>query len=192
MKNLIGAILGVLIGGTLLVFVLGASDPGYMAPYDTIWFLFYGSHLLATSFNGLLQLATLPAYAIAWIVIGAVSSIFSQKGWNTVRTAVWIGIIQGVFALGHILLTDSSFWGGPNRNLSLIILFASSVLVALLIMPTAYPLTVLKERLLLEADEPVPEKIESTCVCGAVFKSNPLICSECGRTLRSEPTTGRE
>jgi hypothetical protein len=28
-----------------------------------------------------------------------------------------------------------------------------------------------------------PEKIETVCECGAVFKSRPMLCSECGRQL---------
>ena len=108
MKNLIGGILSVIIGSTLLTTLLGSTNPGYLPPYDAIWFLLLGGHLLGNSAINLISLRTLPVYAIVWIVIGGVASLFSQKGWNVIRTAVWIGIIQGLLSLGHILLTDSS------------------------------------------------------------------------------------
>lgn len=184
MRNMIGAILGVAIGTMLLPAMLGMGNPGYGDPYDLVWFLFFGGQLLSASVSGLTTAATLLQYLIVWIVIGAIASIFSKKGWNIVRSAVWIGLIQGILSLAHTLLEDPAFWSNPNRNLDLLVMFISSILIALLIIPVAYPLTVLKEMALLKTDDPLPSKIETICECGAVFKSNPMICSECGRKLR--------
>jgi hypothetical protein len=35
-----------------------------------------------------------------------------------------------------------------------------------------------------QSEVPIPQLIETRCQCGAVFKSKPLICSECGAVLR--------
>jgi hypothetical protein len=34
-----------------------------------------------------------------------------------------------------------------------------------------------------EKDLPPPERIETICQCGVVYKSRPLLCAECGRSL---------
>ncbi|MGQ4910855.1 MAG: hypothetical protein ACP6KW_01675 [Candidatus Thorarchaeota archaeon] len=186
MKNLIGGILGVTAGAVMLVYLTGAVDPGYMPPYDWGWIIIFGGNMLYLSLDGLLNPGTVWVYIFTWFIMGLIASAFSQRGWNTVRTAIWVGMVQGLLRLGHVLLTDSGFWASPDRNLQLVVLFSSSVLLALLIVPVAHPLAILRERIRRKAEPPIPSSIETVCECGAVFKSNPLICSECGRRLRRD------
>jgi len=62
--------------------------------------------------------------------------------------------------------------------------FIGTMLISLFAIPSAIPITIIIEKVRRQSEEPIPEKIETTCECGAVFKSNPLICSECGKQLR--------
>ena len=100
------------------------------------------------------------------------------------RSTIWVGIFVGCLSLVSILLTDPGYWESATRNIDLVYLFATSLLVSLLSLPSAHPLSIVIERARRQKEPPIPEKIETHCQCGAVFKSNPLICSECGTVLR--------
>jgi hypothetical protein len=43
-----------------------------------------------------------------------------------------------------------------------------------------------------EREHPIPEKIETICECGAMFKSIPMMCSECGKIFSEEYTATEE
>ena len=123
-------------------------------------------------------------YILTWILIGVIIGLFSKKGWNTLRSSLWAGLILGILSLASVLLQDAGYWSSPTRNVDLLYHFISSIIVSLCMIPSAVPVTFIIERVSRQAEAPIPEKIESTCECGAVFKSNPLICSECGKPLR--------
>ena len=109
----------------------------------------------------------------------------SKPGWNTVRSAIRVGLIHAVLALISLLFLDAEFWGSASRNFDLLSHFVASMILSLLTLPSALPTAMIIDKLGRQAEPPIPSKIETTCQCGAVFKSNPLICSECGRTLDS-------
>lgn len=184
MKNLIGATVAVIFGAPLLVLLLGAAPPAYPQPFQIISFLLFGCSLLEQTVEGLLSISDTGPYIATWFLIGGIVSVFSDRGWNTVRTVLWVAIITGLLSLMSRVLLVPGFWESPTRNLDLIILFGGMALLSLAALPSAYPLTVVKERLQREAERPIPELIETKCECGAVFRSNPIMCSECGRVLR--------
>ncbi|TFG34697.1 hypothetical protein EU527_01870 [Candidatus Thorarchaeota archaeon] len=184
MRNLLAGVLGSIIGAITIVVLLGLSEVEYPAPYDIVWFILEGNNALQSTFQGLLTTSYIPAYIITWVIVGIIITPFSKRGWNTVRSALWVGIIQGIFTLLSIVLVSPEFWDSPTRNISLIYKFALSVIVSLSSLISAYPLSILIERVRRQKEPPIPNKIETRCICGAVFKSNPLICSECGTILR--------
>ncbi|MHA2042373.1 MAG: hypothetical protein ACW975_10975 [Candidatus Thorarchaeota archaeon] len=118
--------------------------------------------------------------------MGLVIAPFSKSGWNAVRSAVWTGVWVSIWALTSILLLNPAFWSDPNRNLDLLLLFTSTIISASLTLLSAYPISRIIRIARRERELPIPEKIETICECGAVFKSKPLVCSECGRTLSEE------
>ncbi|MCK5390148.1 MAG: hypothetical protein KAJ36_06645 [Candidatus Thorarchaeota archaeon] len=186
MKNLLGGLIGVLIGSFVLVLLVGLTSPAYNWPYSTIWIILSGSNALKSTIDGISNPNTLLGYILTWIIIGVVISPFSKKGWNTVRSAVWVGIILGILSLVSILLLDANYWTSPTRNIDLVYHFVTALSVSLFVIPSAFPSTLVIDRIKKQAEMPIPEKIETSCECGAVFKSNPLICSECGKQLRDD------
>jgi hypothetical protein len=184
MRNSLGGLVGVLLGSSVLVMLVNLVDPIYFWPYNSIWFILSGSDALRLSLEGFLNPDTITGYVIAWFIIGVILGFFSKRGWNTLRSAIWTGIILGILSLASVLLLNSEFWGSPTRDIDLMYHFGISIIISLCAIPSAIPTTLAIERIRKQAEEPIPEKIETSCECGAVFKSNPLICSECGRQLR--------
>ncbi|TFF92087.1 hypothetical protein EU545_02040 [Candidatus Thorarchaeota archaeon] len=184
MKNMIGSIIGVVVGTASLVLLLGVTPPIYPEPFQAMAFLLFGGELLEETIPAILSIPEMVPYLATWLLIGAIISVFSQRGWNTVRSVLWVAFISGLLSLVSTVLILPSFWSSPSRNLDLIILFSRMILVSMLTLPSAYPLTLLKERMRRRAEKPIPKAIESQCECGAVFRSNPILCSECGRILR--------
>jgi len=184
MKNSLGGIIGVLIGAFVIVLLAGLTNQGYSWPYNTIWIVLSGSSALKSTITGISNPSTIFAYILTWIIIGGVIAPFSKKGWNTLRSAVWLGIIIGILSLSSVLLLNADYWTSPTRNIDLAYHFMTSIIVSLLAIPSAIPTTMIIDRFQKQAEAPIPEKIETSCECGAVFKSNPRICSECGKQLR--------
>jgi len=184
MRNLLGGIIGILIGSLLLTILVGLSDPIYSWPYSMIWFLLSGSDALRLSSDGLFNPTSSLRYILTWILIGVIIGLFSKKGWNTIRSMLWAGLILGILSLASVLLLNPGYWIAPTRNLDLMYHFIGTMLISLFAIPSAIPITIIIEKVRRQSEEPIPEKIETTCECGAVFKSNPLICSECGKQLR--------
>lgn len=184
MRNLLGALIGVIFGSTLIVWMLNVPDPVFSWPYNYIWFLLSGSYVLRDTMSGILVSTTQLNYLVTWIIIGLILGLVSKKGWNTFRSIIWTGIILGIISLAYILLTDVVYWIAPTRNMDLLTHFVTTILVSLLALPSAIIMTVAISHIMKQSEEPIPDKIETSCECGAVFKSNPLICSECGRQLR--------
>jgi len=181
MRNFVGGLLAVIIGSTFIVMLLDLAHPAYPDPYNTIWFILTGSSALQST--PLISLTVLGLYLLSWIVIGLIIGLFSKPGWNTLRSALWVGLIHAVFALISLLFLDPGFWDSASRNLDLLYQFTTSLLLSLLAIPSAIPIAMMVERLGRQAEPPIPSMIQTVCECGAVFKSNPMICSECGKTL---------
>jgi hypothetical protein len=189
MRNFIGGLAGIVVGSYSLVILAGlpTSQPAYPGPFDMFWFLLNGSWVFQSTIQELLNQSLVGALVISWLIIGVVIAPFSRKGWNLLRSALWVGIFLTVLALVFQLVEDPAFWDinlNPTRNYDLLFQFGTSIVVSLFALPSAIPITISIERARRKGESPIPEKIETICECGAVFKSNPLICSECGRTLR--------
>jgi hypothetical protein len=108
-------------------------------------------------------------------------------GWNVLRSTLWIGVFLTIFALIYQIIENPLFWDlnlNPTRNYELLFQFITSIIISLLALPSAIPIIIAIEKARQTGESPLPEKIETVCECGAIFKSNPLICSECGRILR--------
>ena len=185
MRNVLSAILAVVVGSFLLAILLGLPDPVYPEPFNIAWMLLVGSEALAATASLSLTSVIVP-YLITWLIIGFLIGPFSRAGWNTFRSVLWVGFVLAILALASELLLNPGFWileVNPDRNYDLLILFISSLIIALLSLPTALVSSYLTNRLGQQAEPEVPIKIETICECGAVFKSKPMLCAECGRSL---------
>jgi len=183
MRNFVGGLIGVIIGSIVISILMELPQPIYPEPFNIVWFLLAGSSALQTTlFNPITSWIVL-FYIFSWCIIGFMIGLFSKPGWNTVRSAIWVGLIHAVLALISLLLINPGFWSSANRNFDLLFQFLASLMVSILALPLAQPTAMIIERLGRQAEPPIPLKIETVCECGAVFKSIPMICSECGRTL---------
>ncbi|TFH09237.1 MAG: hypothetical protein E4H14_04860, partial [Candidatus Thorarchaeota archaeon] len=70
MRNLLGGIIGILVGSMVLVILVSLSDPIYSWPYKMIWFLLIGSDALRVSIDGLFNPIVSLGYILTWILIG--------------------------------------------------------------------------------------------------------------------------
>ncbi|MHA1949640.1 MAG: hypothetical protein ACXAAO_02775 [Candidatus Thorarchaeota archaeon] len=186
MRNVLSGLVAVAVGSTVITLMLGLSQPLYPEPFTIIWYLLLGSSTLQSTLTVLLDSNVVFTYLIAWVVIGLIIGPFSKAGWNTVRSVVWVGLIHAILALASLLLLNPLFWDvaiNPVRNIDLFYQFATSFIVALFALPTALPTAMIINRLKKQIDPPIPTKIETVCECGAVFKSKPILCSECGTRL---------
>ncbi len=183
MRNFVGGLLAVVIGSTTIMMLHGLAQPTYPEPFNMIWFLLVGSSALQTALFNPLTPTFFVLYILSWFIIGLVIGPFSKPGWNTVRSALWVGLIHAILALMSKLFLEPGFWDSASRNLDLLSLFITSLILSILTLPSAIPTAMIVERLGRQAEPPIPSKIETVCECGAVFKSNPVICSECGKML---------
>jgi hypothetical protein len=119
----------------------------------------------------------------AWLIVGAVAGPFSEPGWNLLRSSFWSGVIV---TLAAIVAGGAVFWVSADRNITIALLFFGSAISAQLSLLSATPIAYLLKTLTRKKERPVPTLIETVCECGARFRSNPLICSECGRRLRND------
>lgn len=181
MRNLLGGILGTLSGATLIVYLTAVLPTTFPDPFNSIWFLLIGSETLARTTEELAN-SGIPL-AITWLMIGIIAGLFSTSKWNTIRTTAWVGVILATFSLISTILLDQTFWISETRNLTLLIHYASTVVISMVSLIASVPLATLISKLKLQKDDPIPTVIETQCECGAVFKSRPMLCSECGKTL---------
>jgi hypothetical protein len=185
-KNFVGALIGVIVGSFSIVYLIPIAQPTYPSPYDWLWVLLAGCNALQLTGQQLLALNNIHWYFISWIAIGIVASLFSDSKWNTVRTAFWVGVLITIFSLTSLLLLNPTFWTSETRNWELLIQFITSILTSFISLTSSIPLVIVILKIREQSDAPVPEKIESVCDCGAIFKSKPMICSECGRILHEQ------
>ncbi|MFW9887324.1 MAG: hypothetical protein ACFFER_04035 [Candidatus Thorarchaeota archaeon] len=189
MRNMLGGLLAAMIGSWLLVFILNLSQPAYPQELIFLWNLLAGSQYLSDTYTFLSDPSTLVSYLLVWLIMGLILAPFSKSGWNSVRTAIWTGVWISICAVTSILLLNPAFWSNPGRNWSLLILFTSTIMTASITLLSAYPAIRIIRLAFRERELPIPERIEARCQCGAVFKSKPMVCSECGRTLLYEQST---
>jgi hypothetical protein len=182
-KNFVGAFIGIIIGSFIIIILIPISQPMYPPPYDSLWILFAGCEALQITGQNLLANNNVLWYIIAWFLMGIVTSPVSDSRWNAVRTAIWIGVFMTLFSLGSILLLDPTFWLSETRNWELLIQLITSILTSFLSLISSIPLLMLSVKIREKSEPPVPDKIETICECGAVFKSRPMICAECGKVL---------
>ncbi len=190
MRNFLGGLIGIIIGSFSLVTLAGlnSSQPPIPVPFNTFWFLLNGAWVFQSTFQELLNQTLVTSLLLSWLIIGIVISPFSRKGWNLLRSTLWVGVFLTIFALMFQILENPSFWDvnlNPTRNYDLLFQFITSIIVSLFALPSAIPITLAIEKAQQTKDPPIPNKIETICDCGAVYKSKPLICSECGRILRT-------
>jgi hypothetical protein len=189
MRNFIGGLLGIVVGSYSLIYLTGLipPQPAYPEPFNSTWFILNGSWKFQSTLQEIFSPSIIGSLLISWLIIGIVIAPFSRKGWNVLRSILWVGIFLTVFSLVFQILENPTFWDislNPTRNYDLLFQFATSLIVSLFALPSAIPITTTIERARQTREPPLPNKIETVCECGAVFKSNPLICSECGRILR--------
>ncbi|MFW9768745.1 MAG: hypothetical protein ACFFF9_06725 [Candidatus Thorarchaeota archaeon] len=175
--------MAVVVGSTLIVWLTNLTQPTYPEPFDVIWMLLIGSSTLQSTLSFITDVNNVLAFLASWIVIGVIIGPFSKFGWNTVRSVLWVGFIHAILSLASLLLLNPAFWEMSSRNFELLYQFATSMIVALLALPSALLSALLIKRIRTQTDPPIPVKIETICECGAVFKSRPMLCSECGRKL---------
>ncbi|MCK4483494.1 MAG: hypothetical protein KAU89_01630 [Candidatus Thorarchaeota archaeon] len=189
MRNIIGGLVGALVGSSMIVILLALLPTEYPSPFGLFWMVFSGSDSLLASATGLLSSTTWILYVMVWIAIGLVTAPFAESEWNAVRTALWVGVFLSVFAISSALVLDPSLWTQDRdaRNIYLVLQFASGIAYSLLSLVSSIPLARLLQKARRKSDVPPPIKIETICECGAIFKSAPLMCAECGRILRNEP-----
>jgi hypothetical protein len=186
MKNFTGGVIAT-VGACLAVYLLsGMPSASYPQPYDIVTFLLVGGTSLSRTAAGLGDLSETALRLIAWAILGLLVVPFSKPGWNLVRSCIWAGAALAAISLASTMLLHPEFWSSPDRNVTLLVLFLSSIASAQVSLLTAVPGAALAARLTAEREAPPPSLIETVCECGARFKSNPLMCSECGRVLRTE------
>ncbi|MFW9799314.1 MAG: hypothetical protein ACFFD9_02680 [Candidatus Thorarchaeota archaeon] len=183
MRNLLGGLVGALVGAWFLVTFLALEPTPYPSPFDSFWILLHGAAQLQQALPYLLDSETIGLYLASWLVVGIVTGLFSKSSWNAVRTSVWAGIVVFLLTLTSILVLEPIFWTSPNRNWDLVFLFASSIIVASLSLLSSVPTVRILKILQRGKTLPPPQKIQTVCECGAVFKSRPILCSNCGRRL---------
>ncbi|MHA2069868.1 MAG: hypothetical protein ACXABY_36350, partial [Candidatus Thorarchaeota archaeon] len=86
MRNLLGGLLGTILGSYLLVLILNLSQPAYPQEVTGIWMLLGGSYNLSQIFAALFNPLTVVSYLIVWLIMGLIVGLFSRSGWNAVRT----------------------------------------------------------------------------------------------------------
>ncbi len=186
MRNLIGGLLGALIIASLITLFLQSVIVPYPLPFDSIWFILDGAEKLSETVSNLTNGPYLISVIFALLIAGPILGVFSRSFWNIFRTVLWTGVILAILSTSSLLLKDSQFWYSADRNVILLSIFIQSLLLSVTSIITTAPVIKLIETMR-ERGEPITiTKIETRCECGAVFKSNPILCSECGRVLDNQ------
>ncbi len=186
MRNLLGGIIGGIVGSVYIWYAMQGPKLDWPAPYDTIGFLFEGSSILVLySETGAIDLGI---WFSGWAIAGIAIALFSTSKADSIRTMLWSGGCVFILLIVGVFILDPAYWNSTDRNLFLLIWLVRSVLTAPVALVSAIPLIVLRKKLVHEEETAPPEKIETSCVCGAIFKSKPLMCAECGRQMKQLST----
>ncbi len=180
MKNFVGGIIAAIFGTWILA---NTTMPNLST--DLIESVLHGAHSLSMTLSDTADQTVTVWRLTSWGLMGFIEGLFSRRGWNTVRTACWAGVAVTFLSLVSVLVSDPQFWNAPDRNVIIMMLFILTIPIALISLVVSVPVASLVEQLRSKQEPPYPTKIETTCSCGASFKSVPCICSECGRTLNA-------
>ncbi len=185
MRNLLGAIASVLLGSYLAFMLIEMNVLPYPSPSDALWFLIAGGTILNSAVTCIFQPNFIIPYIGIWLIMGLIAGIFSISKSNTVRTALWIAVIIAILSILSAFLQNPSIWFGDmlERNSFLLAQFVQAIPTSLLSLPSAIPTVYVKRMLFSEAEPKPPNEIRTRCECGAVYKSKPMLCAECGREL---------
>jgi len=183
MKNLFGGILGAIVACTFISFMNLTPLHAYPEPFNQIWFLLDGPRFLENAILMLSNPQSIAGLLTSLCGAGIILSLFSKTPGNAIRTTLWMGASLGSFYLASVLLVDPVFWTSIDRNIVLVMLYIQNILVSLFSLIVTIPLVRVRRWLGNRGPALVPPKIETKCECGAVFKSRPMICSECGKVL---------
>ncbi|MFO7835959.1 MAG: hypothetical protein R6V83_04830 [Candidatus Thorarchaeota archaeon] len=185
MRNLLGAIASVLLGSYLSFMLIEGNVLPYSSPSDALWFLIAGGTILNSAVTGIFQPNFIIPYIGIWLIMGLISGVFSISKSNTVRTALWIAVIIAILSILSAFLQNPSIWFGDmlERNSFLLAQFVQAIPTSLLSLPSAIPMVYVKQVLFSEGEPKPPNEIRTRCECGAVYKSKPMLCAECGREL---------
>ena len=190
MRNFLGGAVGFLIGTALSLLLITTNAPEFPQSVQILVPILVGAQLLHPSAVAN-NIDLLPIYIIIWLIVGVFSGLSATSKWNTLRTSLWVSIFVVLFSLLSLLILDPTLWTADQlqRNWGIILHFIAGLCVIPLTIPTAIPVYMIINKIQTEAEQPQPEIIETRCICGAVFRSNPLICSDCGRKLREDEST---
>ncbi len=180
MRNFLGAISAVIIG-TYLISATPAEP--YPQPLSIMGFLLAGSTVLLDTLNVLMTERALMILA-TWIVMGLTMGIASDSKGNMMRTVMWTGFILSMASLIDLFALNPALWTADmvERNIAIVVRVIKGPLVALIGLIMALPtVTAINRFRRPEAAQLTP--ILTKCECGAVFKSRPVLCSECGRMI---------
>ncbi len=181
MRNFLSALIALNIGSLM---VMGLASQHYPDTFEPIAFLLNGSGVLMTLVDGLLSFRFDALVLSAWLAMGLIVGLTAESRWNSVRTVIWIGVIMAICNLAAVFLINPGLWSSNQveRNILIIAQLIKGPFIALFTLITALPIMAIIGR----AKKPMqiePKPIITVCECGAVFKSKPAICSECGRVL---------
>ncbi len=186
MRDFLGAMVGVSLGAVAVVVLKDLQEPGYPVRLSwPLWVFLTGTqHLHPVSMTSASAGAWIQ-YALVWALMGAVAGIPATSRSNCMRTSVWMGGLVLLGSLTSALLLDPTLWTGDRdaRNWALFLHFVAAMLASGLSVPGWMTTATLKTAITRRQQVPPPLKIETVCTCGAVFKSNPLVCAYCGRQL---------
>ncbi len=190
MKNILGGIIGFVAGCILAVNLIVITNPLYPSNFQWFSLILFGSELLhpailITDSEYIIQ------FVLIWIIVGIFGGLSASSKWNTLRTALWFALIVSIVSLASIFILDPALWTTDQalRNVGILLHVVCALIMIPLTLPAAIPVWILLSKIQSEKEQPQPIKIETKCPCGAIFKSNPLICSECGEKLREENVT---
>jgi hypothetical protein len=186
MKNFLGGLASFIVGCFLSISLIHSQIPEFPPLVEFLSPIFLGSELLHPNYITTLEL--IGPFILLWLPIGLISGVSASSYWNSIRTVFWCIIFVVLFSLLSIFIQNPLLWTEDQalRNWSIILHFVGALVVIPITLPFAIPVVYVIRKIQAEVEQPKPEKIETICTCGAIFKSNPLICSECGSRLRDE------
>ncbi len=183
MRNLFGGVIGCILGVSSFVFLTNSLHLVWPSFLNSISFILEGAFYL--------NLYTFPDtnhlfhWFVAWLIVGIVIAVFSKSISNSIRTTLWTAVTIFILFIAGVFIQNPSFWQSTDRNFFLLFWFMRSILTSMITFASSIPLLFVKRHVSKEKEILPPTKIETICSCGAVYKSKPLICAECGRYLES-------
>ncbi len=190
MKNLIGGIVCAIVGTEVIALLVNSQQYSWSGIIPQFATILEGAFLLAIYGKLGLEFYAIQ-FITAWCIIGVVAAGFSDSKANSIRTLMWNGVAISLLVISGIMIQGPGFWQSSDRNLTILLSFVRCVAISLLALVTAVPISHALEISRRAGEAEAPEKIETVCECGAVYKSNPMICAECGRRLRPLSTLPR-